>query len=73
MAKGKLFEYAILFHPKTTKKMEDDGVEAKSEILVQPKTVLADGPDQVSILAAREIDGKYLDKLDQVEIVVRPF
>jgi hypothetical protein len=44
-----------------------------SEIVQEPKWVLAASPDQVSILAARAIPEKYLDDLDQVEILVSPF
>lgn len=73
MAKGKLFEYAILFHPKPTKEQNDRGETPKSEIVSEPKTVLALDPQQVGILAARSLPEQYVDKLDDVEIVVRPF
>jgi len=35
--------------------------------------VLAGSKEEVSILAAREIPPDYLSKLDQVEVLVRPF
>jgi hypothetical protein len=35
--------------------------------------ILAVTLEEVSILAARTIPEEYLDKLEQVEIVVRPF
>ena len=73
MARGKLFDFAVLYHPKPTKEQNDRGETPKSEILIEPRTVLASGPEQVSILAAKAIPESHLDKLDEVEIVVRPF
>ena len=73
MAKGKLFEYAVLYHPKPTKEQNDRGETPKSEVLIDPKSCLAISAEQVSVLAARAIPAEYVDKLDDVEIVVRPF
>src|SRR3990167_7912074 len=55
---SKLFEYAILYHPKVIK---------------PPEFVLAKDDKEVAIRASRAIPDEYLAKLDQVEIVVRPF
>lgn len=63
----KLYQYAIF----CLKKNEKDTTENK--ILVEPKTILAKDEKQVAILASREIPEAFLDKLDQVEIAVRPF
>ena len=73
MAKGKLFEYAVLHHPKPTKDTAGNEVAAKSEILTPITSVLANNGNEVSILAGRSIPDKYLDKLEEVEIIVRPF
>lgn len=73
MPKGKLFEYAILFHPHQTREQKDSGILPKSEIVLQPKTVIAVDDKQVAIIASRDIPEGFLDKLDQVEIIVRPF
>jgi hypothetical protein len=73
MAKGQLFEYAILHHPKQTKEQADRSEDPKSLLVVHPKHVLAATKDEVSILAAREIPAEYLDKLSTIEIAVRPF
>ena len=73
MAKGKLFEYAVLYHPKTKKDPQGNEIEKKSQLLGEVKRVLAESPDQVSILAARDIPPEYLEKLEEIEIVVRPF
>lgn len=73
MAKSKLYEYAVLHHPKTKKDLAGNEEIVKSSILTDVTRVLAAGPEEVSILAARSIPNDYLDKLEQVEIVVRPF
>lgn len=69
---SKLFEYAVLYHPKPKKV---DGVEQKekSKLLVDVSRVLAADDKEVAILAARGIPEEYIDQLDRVEIVVRPF
>lgn len=70
MAKGKLFEYAVIHHPRPAKK---DDPEPKSVLLVEPKRVLVASDQECAIHASREIPEAFLDKLDEVEIVVRPF
>lgn len=66
--KLKLFEYAILLHPKDEKSDKD-----KTVILREKRTLLAKDEKEVATRAAREIDEKHLDHLDRVEILVRPF
>lgn len=73
MTRSKLYEYAVLHHPKAKKDVAGNEQQAKSTILTDVTRVLAATPDEVSILAARTIPVEYLDKLEQVEIVVRPF
>lgn len=68
----KLFEYAIIHHPKTTKDQRDAGKEARS-VLVKFAQTLAKDANEVNILAARQIPDELLEKLDEVEIAVRPF
>lgn len=65
----KLFEYAIIYKP--TSKEAEKGVEAK--LVVAPKTLLADTQQNALLLAAREIPKEYLNKLNQVEVAIRPF
>lgn len=73
MAKGKLFEYAVVYHPKE-KKDAAGNVETKKSVLVQDITrVLAGSDKEVAMLAAKSIPDEYNDKLDDVEIVIRPF
>jgi hypothetical protein len=71
--KGKLFEYAVLYHPKPTKEQNDRGETPKSVVLIEPRTVLAMDESQAAMLAARAIPETHVEKLDDVEICVRPF
>ena len=66
----KLFQYAILFHPK---KKKDEDTAGKSKIIVDLKTVLAADDKSATILASRDIPQDYIEQLDQVEIAIRPF
>ena len=72
MAKGKLFEYAVLYHPKRTKEAVEAGTYPKSIVVVKP-TVVIGSDGEVPMVAARAIPAEYQDKLEDVEIVVRPF
>lgn len=73
MAKGKLFEYAVLYHPKQTKEQHDRGEVPKSVLVTEPTSILAGSETEVSILAARSVPAEHVDHLEDVEIVVRPF
>lgn len=72
MAKGKLFEYAVLYHPKATKEQSERGETPKSEIVVDLTSILALDEKQVAIIASRALPEKFIDTLEDVEIVVRP-
>jgi hypothetical protein len=74
MAKGKLFEYAVLYHPKEKKDAAGNPLENKKSIVVTPvKQIIATSDKEVGMLAAKSIPAEYEDKLDDVEIVIRPF
>lgn len=73
MAKGKLFEYAVLYHPKTKKDPQGNEITKKSQLLGEVTRVLAENEQEVSILAARSIPEDHLTHLDEIEVVVRPF
>lgn len=74
MAKGKLFEYAILYHPKEKKDVAGNPTETKKSVVIQaPVTVIAVSDKEVAMLAAKAIPGEYDDKLEDVEIAIRPF
>lgn len=68
--RGRLFEYAILLHPIT----EDTTKAAPpSKILVEPTVILAASVDEAQMVAARAIPEAYIERLQEVEIAVRPF
>lgn len=77
--RGKLFQFAILFHPNTAGSavLESLGageIETKpSVLLVEPQTLVAETEDEVRILAARKIPEEYTNKIDQIELLIRPF
>lgn len=69
----KLYEYAVLFHPRPTKKDRDEGAETSSTLITAPTAILAKDEKVAALVAARSIPDKYSQKLDQVEIIIRPF
>lgn len=69
----KLFEYAVIFNPLPTKDQVERGENPKSELIVDVTRVLANSEKEAQMMAARAIPDKYMDKLDQVEIALRPF
>ena len=69
----KLYEYAVLYHPRPTKEQRDAGEEVNSTVIVAPTTVLAKDEKLAAMVVARAIPQDYVDKLAQVEIVIRPF
>jgi hypothetical protein len=71
--KGRLFEFAVLFHPRPTKDQLERGEHPKSEILVTPTHVVAKDEQEVLLQAARKVDEAYMAKADQLEIAIRPF
>ena len=66
---SKLFEYVVLFHPKSKK----DEETKKSVLLVDVTRVLAESDREVAMRAAREVPGEYMDRLNDVEVIVRGF
>lgn len=73
MRMSKLFEYAVIFRPKTVKDSAGNETQGPDELLVKPTYILAKSDKEVGIRAAREIPDTHLDKLDQIEVCVRPF
>jgi hypothetical protein len=65
----KIFEYAAILHP--TKKEKEEGVTSK--LIVRPTVCLAADQNAAMVLAARALPESLLDKLDRVEVAVRPF
>lgn len=69
----KLYEYAVLYKPATTKEQQDKGEKAKPVLLVDVTRILAGNDAEAQMMAARAIPESHIDKLDRVEIALRPF
>jgi hypothetical protein len=69
----KLYEYAVIYNPIATKEQQDRGDKPKSVLIVDVKRVLSNSDKEAMMLAARDIPSDYTDKLDRVEIALRPF
>lgn len=66
---AKLFQYAAIMHP--TEKQAEEG--ASSEVIVGLDTVLAADQNAALMIAARKIPDDYMDRLERIELVIRPF
>lgn len=64
---AQLFEYAIVLHPNPKDSAD------RPTLVKDVERVLASSEDQAIMLAAREIPEEYLDVLDRVQVVIRPF
>lgn len=73
MIRQRIFEYAILFHPEERKDKDGNVIPEKTRIIADVNRVLAKDEKEVALRAAREIPEEYLERLELVEIVVRPF
>ena len=68
-SKVKLYQYAAICHP--TKEEEKKGEKAK--VIVEPTTVLAKNEQVAGMMIVRQIPEEFADKLEQIDIVIRPF
>lgn len=66
--KQKLFQFAVLFHEKKANKEE-----IKSKEVVGIKTILATDEKVALLQIAKQIPDQYSDKLQDIEILIRPF
>jgi hypothetical protein len=66
----KIYEVAVLFVP--PEKKNEDQTE-KAQLLVKPTAILAKNDAAAQIQAARMIPEAFEDKLEQVQVAVRPF
>lgn len=73
MTRSRLFEYAILFNPKEQKDAAGNDTTQPTRLLVEPTFALATSEKELAMKAARAIPEEFANKLEQVEIVVRPF
>jgi hypothetical protein len=65
----KLFQFAVLLHP-TDDEKKAGGV---SRLVVDVQTVLAHDQNGAVIQAGRAIPPEHMDKLEHLEVAVRPF
>lgn len=65
----KIFEYAVFYQP--SKEEAKEG--RKPEILIKPDSLLATEVKNALVAISRKIPEEFLDSLDNVKIVVRPF
>jgi len=70
---AKLFEYAIIHHPKVVRDESGNETQRADKLLKGVSSVLANTDKEVAMRAAREIPEEYLERLDEVEICVRSF
>ncbi len=66
-----LYEFVAIYNPPKTVDGKDN--PEKARIIVTMQCCLAKDDKQAAIYAARAIPGDFLDKLDHVEVAVRPF
>lgn len=69
MSQSKLYEYALIYHPKSKKNQESK----PSELIGDVKRILAPNNEVAKMTAVRDIPEKYNDMLDRVDVVIRPF
>lgn len=68
--KLKLFQYAIVLHPEAN---EHGKFTENSKMVKDPEFILAADEKQAGLLVARAIPECHIDKLDRIEVLVRPF
>ena len=73
MARGKLFEFAVLYHPKTLKDNAQNDITPPSKIIVEKQVALFTSEKEAGLKASRAIPAEYEEKLEDCEVLVRPF
>ena len=66
----RLFQFAAIWLPTEKQAKEDD---MKPKLILEIQTILAKDEGQATLIAARRIPKDYEEKLDQVQVIVRPF
>lgn len=69
----KLFEFAVIHVPKRRAEGSAGPPDQAPSILVPPRCVLARDEKQAYMLATRAIPESHADRLDEVDVAVRPF
>jgi hypothetical protein len=70
---AKLFQYAIIHQPKVVRDAQGNETQPPARIVVEPTWVLAKTEQWVAMKAAKAIPDDLNDKLDEVDVAVRPF
>jgi len=66
-----LFQYTVLYHEYET--TEKGKTYKDSQIISEPKFMLANSEKEVIFKATREVDEKYASDPDNVQILIRNF
>lgn len=69
MEKAKLFEYAVIYHPNN--KEEKNG--KKAHVVLDPSTIMATNESVATMQVIKKIPKEYDDRMEQLEIAIRPF
>lgn len=65
----KLFQVAMILTP--TEKEAETGQSV--QLIMEPTWKMAPNDQAAAMIAGRDLDAKYLDKLDRIQVLVRPF
>ena len=68
-----LFQFAVIHTPKQTRDANGNDTTKPSKIVIEPTHILAKDDKEVAMRAARQIPEEYMDSLDEVQVLVRPF
>jgi hypothetical protein len=70
MGKLRLFQAAVVWHPDPNNEEEE---KMDSVILVEPYTVLEKDDKTLAYKLVRALDEKYINQMNQIELIIRPF
>lgn len=70
MGRLRLFQVAVVWHPDTSKEEEE---KMDSIVLTEPYTTLEKDETTLAYKIVRKLDEKYIDQMNQIEIIIRPF
>lgn len=70
MARLTLFQAAVVWHPN----LNDEEEKTKdSVLLVEPYFTMEKDDKTLAYKIVRKLDEKYIDQMNQIEIIIRPF
>lgn len=73
IGKKHFFEYVILRHQTPNKEDADKGQRVVTTVIKEPTHLLAANEQEATMIVAREIPQEFLERLDEIEVVIRPF